>query len=327
MARRHRSGKRKSMTVCIAAVCGASHENGPFVVTAADRMITIGDLEYEPQQTKAVYLATQTVALVAGDMQLHAALIPRVNERIKEHTDDHGGTITVATIADFYAEEFGYHRRVLAEREILVPRGLSFDRFLARQATMSQHQVAEIDNRLASYCIESSAIIAGIDQFGGHIWVVENPGLAHCYNTPYFACIGSGASLAETQFMVKRFDKTWGLAQTIWLAYEAKARAESAGGVGHESDLIIIGRGGQKLPLGDSDKEMLQKLFADVTEKERALAAQCGEAIEDYIRKSSSATGSNEMQQTATTEDAQQEAAKTAKKERKTKPKADRKPA
>jgi 20S proteasome alpha/beta subunit len=309
MARRFRPGK-KSMTVCIAAVCGATHDDGPFVITAADRMITIGDLEYEPNQTKTIYLATQTVALVAGDMQLHAAVAPRVNARIKDYTSDHGGTITVSAIAEFYAEEFGYHRRVMAEREILVPRGLSFDRFLSRQATMSQHQVSEIDNRLASYCIESSAIIAGIDETGGHIWVVENPGIANCYDTPYFACIGSGASLAEAQFMVKGFDKTWSLPQSIWLAYEAKARAESAGGVGHQSDLIIIARGGKRVPLGDTDKDMLWKLFQNVSEKERELAAQCGAAIEEYIRKQTRQDGSESMQHTATSEDAQQEAAK-----------------
>lgn len=322
MRRRSGFGKRKSMTVCIAAVCGVAHEDGPFVITAADRMITIGNLEYEPQQTKAIYLATQTVALVAGDMQLHAAVVPRVDARIKDHTKDHGGTITVATIADFYAEEFGYHRRVLAEREILVPRGLNFDRFLSRQATMSQHQVVEIDNRLASYVVESSAIIAGIDETGGHVWVIENPGVAHCYDTPFFACIGSGASLAESQFMVKRFDKTWSLPQSIWLAYEAKARAEAAGGVGQQSDLIIIGRGGKKIPLGDADKDMLSKLFQHVTEKERDLAEHCVSAIEDYIEQQTHQSKSQDMQQTATSEDAQRDATKSNQRRRAPPPKA-----
>lgn len=303
------------MTVCIAAVCGHSLKEGPFVVTAADRMITIGDMEYEPAQTKTVNLASQTVGLLAGDMQLHAAIVPRVQERINKHADENNGVVNVAIIADFYAEEFGYYRRQLAEREILVPRGLNFDRFLSRQATMSQHQVTEIDNRLAAYSIDSSAIIAGIDATGGHIWVIENPGVASCYDTPFFACIGSGASLAATQFMVKKFEKNWDLPRTLWLAFEAKARAQSAGGVGIQSDVVVIGRGGKKIPLRDTEKDLLAEMYARVTEKEAELAAEAGAAIEEYLRRDSQPEKQPaDMAQSAATETAEESAAAAEKK-------------
>ncbi len=72
------------MTVCIAAVCEAHSGNGPFVVVAADRMITIGELE--PAQTKLINLATRTVALFAGDVQFHAAVVPRVVAWFKDVT-------------------------------------------------------------------------------------------------------------------------------------------------------------------------------------------------------------------------------------------------
>jgi hypothetical protein len=129
------------MTVCIAAVCNYGLNSQPVIVAASDRMITIGELEYEPEQTKTVNLASQTVALVAGDMQLHAAVVPKVYERIRLALLDDPRNINVATIAEFYAEEFAFYRRTRAEREILVPRGLDFDRFLARQSTMAHYQV------------------------------------------------------------------------------------------------------------------------------------------------------------------------------------------
>jgi len=64
------------MTVCIAAVCNFIPDQLPVVICASDRMITIDDLEYEPEQTKIIYMASQTVGLFAGDMQLHAAVVP-----------------------------------------------------------------------------------------------------------------------------------------------------------------------------------------------------------------------------------------------------------
>ena len=97
------------MTVCIAAVCEAHSGNGPFVVVAADRMITIGELEYEPAQTKLINLATRTVALFAGDVQFHAAVVPRVVAWFKD-VGDEGQNITVAKIAELYAEEYACYR-------------------------------------------------------------------------------------------------------------------------------------------------------------------------------------------------------------------------
>lgn len=131
------------------------------------------------------------MALFAGDMQLHASVVPRVHKRIADALHESPGNIDVATIAEFYAEEFAYYRRSLAEREILVPRGLSFDRFLTRQATMAHWQVDELDARLASYYIDSTAIIAGIDPTGAHLFKIDNPGVAMCFDTPFFVCAGA----------------------------------------------------------------------------------------------------------------------------------------
>lgn len=290
------------MTVCIAAVCNMGPTpNSTVVVTASDRMITIGELEYEPEQTKTVYLATQTVALCAGDMQLHAAVVPKVFDRIRKALQDDPRNINVADIAEFYAEEFAFYRRKKAEREILFPRGLDFDRFLARQSTMAHYQVRDLDDALAAYYIDSTAIIAGLDPTGGHIYKISNPGVATCWDTPYFACSGSGEHVASTQFMVAGFDKKWPLAKTVWLTFSAKAKAESAGGVGKQTDLVIVRHGGRISAATEDEKDRLYKLFKQVTEQEAAAALAAVTEIDAYLT-------STERPQTA---DATQHAAPT----------------
>src|SRR5687768_15485010 len=116
------------MTVCIAAICNIGPEKPVAVVTASDRMITIGDIEFEPDQTKLVKLATQTVALLAGDMQVHAAVIPRAIDRLSANPV---GPL-VKDIAEFYASEFAAYRRSLAERELLEPLGLTMDNWISK---------------------------------------------------------------------------------------------------------------------------------------------------------------------------------------------------
>ncbi|OYW55786.1 MAG: hypothetical protein B7Y80_04590 [Hyphomicrobium sp. 32-62-53] len=290
------------MTVCIAAICNAHDETGPIIVTAADRMITIGEIEYEPQQTKAIILASQTVALLAGDMTFHAAVVPRVEERIREDLQEHPDNINVARISEIYAEEFAYRRRRMAEQHILVPRGLDFDRFNSRQNTMAHYQVSNIDNELLAYRTDAIAIIAGLDPTGGHIFVVENPGISHSYDVPSFACIGSGEYLARTQFMVKRYSRSWSFPDAVWITFDAKARAQSAGGVGRETDMYIIMPGGKINPASDSEKEMLNKLFRETREQEDILTRTNGQKISEYIMATLSRSAEQNQEPSSQTE-------------------------
>jgi 20S proteasome alpha/beta subunit len=268
--------RKRPMTVCIAAVCNMGHDDGPAIIAASDRMITMGELEYEPDQAKCIPLASRTLGLLAGDMELHAHVVPIVQRKVLDAIKEDPSNINVGTVAAFYAEEFAYYRRTLAEREILIPRGLDFERFYNRQSIMAHYQVKEIDDTLTSYLVNSSAIVAGLDQTGAHIYKIENPGVARCWDTSFFACIGSGENMASTQFIVSGFEKRWTLPRAAWLVFSAKAKAESSGGVGRKTDLFIIRKEQQIESLNDSDKDKLYDIFKKTTEKER-LAAEDAE--------------------------------------------------
>jgi hypothetical protein len=163
-------------------------------------MITISGLQYEPHQRKVAELAGTTSALFAGDMQLHAAVTPGTAERVAELAKERTGhpMLTVKEIAEIYAQEFAYYRRCLAEREILFPRNMDFEKFHRVQMTMPHYQVRDIDLALAAFAIDSTAIIAGLDHTGAHIYRVRDPGVADSFNIPFFACAGSGKDIAET---------------------------------------------------------------------------------------------------------------------------------
>jgi hypothetical protein len=273
------------MTVCIAAVCNVLPDRKPVVIAASDRMITIGEIQYEPDQTKMIDLASQTIGLFAGDMQLHAGIVVRVKERIAETLHENPANISVAEIAKIYGEEFAYYRRLRAEREILIPRGLDFDRFLSRQATMAHYQVRDIDASLAAYYIDSTAIIAGIDPTGAHIFRITNPGIVECMDTPFFACAGSGEWLATTQFMLARYDKTFAFTRALWLTFAAKAKSEIAGGVGERTDLVVISSGPSTIyRVPEDHKTRLYDLFRRTEKKEQTARYEAEEEIDAFVR-------------------------------------------
>ena len=245
-------------------------------------MITINDIEYEPEQTKIVYLAAQTVGLFAGDMQLHAAVVPRVMARVKLIT----GTILVEEIAEFYAEEFAKYRRARAERQYLTPLNLSVDEFLIKQQNMLQDIAFDLTNKMLHAGISSEAIIAGIDQTGAHIFKIHDPGLATCFDTPFFAASGIGENHATSQFMLAKFEKRWSVEKTIFLTYTAKTRAEAAAGVGKQTDMVLIRPGAIIYAFTQDDLKALDSLLTTVSAKEAAVLDETYEAIKEYVKKS-----------------------------------------
>jgi hypothetical protein len=231
-------------------------------------------------------------------------VIPEVLKRIKDALDDNPANIDVSKIAKFYAEEFAYFRRVRAEREILFPLGLDFDRYLGRQATMAHYQVRDIDARLTAHHIDATAIIAGIDPTGAHIFKIRDPGVAESMDTPNFACAGSGEWLAATQFMLAKYDKTWPFSKALWLTFSAKARSEVAGGVGEKTDLVTIFSPNNIYSANDEQKERLYRIFKNAIAKEGVARAEAEAEIDQYVKSYDRAQAANvDRRQTASTGD------------------------
>ena len=274
--------KGRLLTVCIAASGNIRPGAPPLVIVAADRMITIGDIEYEPDQTKSVLLAGQTVALLAGEMETHAVVCPAVQDSL---TTNPPPDFLNKTIAERYATEFAFYRRYVAEQEILMPLGLTADDFLTRQTAMSHEFVRDVANKLLGHSIDSQAIIAGVDHTGPHIFKIVDPGVAKSFDTPCFAAIGTGSPHAESYLMTTGFHKNFRPSQILYAVFAAKMKAEIASGVGSQTDLLII-RGGTTNPLvrggtfivGATQMQRLRSIY----EKQQTLVRQSEmDAIEE----------------------------------------------
>ena len=215
-----------------------------------------------------LFSATHTIGLFAGDMELHASVVPDIHASIRLNPP---APFLIKDIAARYADLFAKYRRNEAERKLLTPLNLTIDQFIARQSEMSQDVAIDISSKLLTYQINSEAIseaiIAGIDITGGHIYKVIDPGLSVCFDIPFFAASGIGRPHAESQFMLAGFEKQWSLAKTIFLVYTAKTRAEATAGVGKQTDLMIIGPWGI-YSLTPEELEMLRLLLKNKNEKE-----------------------------------------------------------
>jgi hypothetical protein len=241
------------MTICIAAIAG----NG-MIFGASDRMITSGDIEYEPTITEEtrekgaplkVFHVTNSIAVMtAGDASTHSEILQNVLRVVGARiSQDKSNWWNVADVAQLYVDSYDALKLRRSASAILAPMGLNPDTFFSRQTEMADAFIRRITDDLTTYSMpDIETIITGIDRTGAHIYVVHNRTntgccVASCEDTVGFSAIGIGAHHAQSQFMFAGHHKASPIPESIFLIYLAKKRAEVAPGVGEETDMIFAG--------------------------------------------------------------------------------------
>jgi len=106
---------------------------------------------------------------------------------------------------------------------------------------------------------DTGIIIAGIDEIGAHLYSGVDGKLA-CEDAVGFAAIGAGYWHAQSQFMFARYARNASAAKALYLVYAAKKRAETAPGVGSETDMFLMG------PKPGTYDEVKRQVIDDVAE-------------------------------------------------------------
>lgn len=231
------------MTVCIAALINfiyADNALGRAVIAVTDRMLTAGDIEYEPPQFKVAFLRKRIVVLIAGDITVHSEVVNYVQRSLAANPED-----DVETVADLYANNIRKLRTKRAAIEYLAPLGLDIASFMSKQKDMLPQIAYDIANQLQAYRLDVEALVVGCnDDLSAHVFHVDGAGDKTYQHDINFAAIGIGAGHARSQFMFSRYPKIINLYRALPILYTAKRRAEVAPGVGKESDWLLITRDG-----------------------------------------------------------------------------------
>jgi hypothetical protein len=229
-----------------------------MIFGASDRMITTGDIEYEPlltEQTpvrtstlKVIHLSNSIAVMTAGDVSIHSEIIQNLTKTVGARiTQDPSNWWNLGEVTQIYVRYYDDLRRRRAESAILSPLGLSNETFIDRQSGMSSEFIQTITHQLTTFDMPIvEAIITGVDREGSHIYVLNNYNrnrscLVSCADIIGFAAIGSGSHHAESSFMLAGHHRNSPIPDTLFLTYLAKKRAEVAPGVGAETDMIMAG--------------------------------------------------------------------------------------
>jgi hypothetical protein len=273
------------MTVCIGAIfrwnyaAAGPPDIGFAGIAMSDRMITAGDVEYEPNQLKVALITQHVMLMIAGDYTTHSqALRPTLKQFVSSPN------ATPLEVARVYGSQIQSIQRKQAEDHILSPLGLNSDTFLAQQKEMSDAFVTTITAQLQDFRpADVEALIVGIEADGnGNIYIVDSRGSVTSYSDVGFAAIGIGAWHARSRMMQAGFTNQLNFYPALASVFAAKKASEVAPGVGKSTDIHLIFRNGvEKLLPAWHDK--LTTLYERVEADQKTLEASAITELEAFI--------------------------------------------
>lgn len=276
------------VTVCIAAIC----ENDSVVICASDRMLTAGDIEFEPQKSKITLLTNSIIAMIAGDSSLQTDILQMVNVDIAERIKSNPlKWLQISEVADLYVQYYNKIKLKMAENAILAPLNLDSTSFIANQKQMDHQLIEKLVEQMTKFAMEPIEVIfAGIDMAGAHIHVVHNYNFdcrSECRDRVGFASIGIGSRHANSEFMFAGHTGSRMMPETLLLTYSAKKRAEAAPGVGSATDMCFIGPtlGGHYFPKENEDVfKQLKDIYGKAQENIRRSNIKANKEIDKYVQ-------------------------------------------
>jgi hypothetical protein len=267
-------------------------------------MITTGDIQYEPDGRRKLYSLTTSIAIMtAGDTSFLSPVVRALFLQVTRDLEAASNQwLRVSAVVDHYVRLWSEAKAKQAEAVLLAPLSLNRVSFLNQQKTLDTEFVMQMASKLINFEVaQTSAIITGNDDEGTHIYRVDDANI-YDFSTIGFATIGIGERHADSQFMLARHSWNSPLANTLFLAYSAKRRAEIAPGVGKETDLAaIVGLGGYT-DISSDVREALEAEYLAVIAGEEALQSAARgniqSRLDELARRQAQAQQGPESQET-----------------------------
>jgi hypothetical protein len=280
------------VTVCVAAMA----ELGG-VVGASDRMITAGDVQFEPDQGKIWEFTTSIAVMTAGDSSLQTEILLDVYSDVRKRIEaEPTNWWLLKDVAELYSYYYGVAKRKRSERAVLAPLGLTHDSFVSRQSEMIDSFVRMVSTELINFSMPPVAtIITGSDPTGTHIYVVTD-GDIECVDKVGFAAIGIGRWHANSQFMFAQHDGSKPFPETLLLTFAAKKRAEVSPGVGEGTDMFSIGQAlGSYVRIRPDIIGSLEKMYKRTKAANQKAIEKSNEEVRQYVQNLVGTTSPQEV--------------------------------
>jgi hypothetical protein len=209
------------MTLCIAASC--RHENTNMIVLCADMKVGTWAAKAEIGY-KLRWARLNWPAMISGEMSRAIDLVKTFNVHLNSIE------LNSWNVLDAMRYAGNIFREKLADEIVRRNLSVSYEYLKKNKSKFPPPKVLETYTQIGQLDSEAELIITGFVEGEPYIFVVERD----CTVTQRenFACVGTGAYIAEPALYQRRQNRSATLARTIYHTYEAKRLGEIAEGVG-----------------------------------------------------------------------------------------------
>ena len=287
---RAEAGEQKLMTVCVAGLFQWNYGTnevpdwGRAGILLSDRMLTAGDVQYEPNQRKWADIGSNACLAIAGDVSLHSQAIKDTYSQLRGDPQPHPYDVAL-----IYGRAIQAIKRRVSEDLYLAPLGLNTDTLIAQTCEISEGLTNALMERLHGHegaeveaPVVGSSQVLGSSQSHAQIYSVDTKGTVSCMDDIGFAAIGIGSGHAKSLLMQAGYTNIGRLAPAVSLLYGAKRAAEAAPGVGRATDIQVIMRHG-RFPLWPDFQRRLEDLYNEYRSGIERLAWDSIMKLNDYL--------------------------------------------
>jgi hypothetical protein len=252
-------------------------------------MITAGDIQFEPVSPKTLFVTNSIALMASGDSAFHAEVLTDVLRTVVERVErEPENWWTVNDVAALYARVRKEAIRRRAEAAILAPLGMTGESFITLQRSLDPGLVGSLASDLVAFDGPPvSVLIVGVDQnelgVNPHIYTIHNDHFS-CEDLIGFSAIGTGSRHAETSLMLSGHSWRAELPEALLNGYFAKKDAETAPGVGTQTDMFLIGPElGSHTRLADSVVQKLHSEFTRAKAREKRAKSKANAEVKRYV--------------------------------------------
>jgi 20S proteasome alpha/beta subunit len=245
------------MTVCIGTLCSTLENKCDTVIVASDRMVTLGGfMEFEHDSPKITKMTPNCMVLIAGDALRGSKLVEELKSKVVD-TDDIKKIVQEASLA------YVTCRDKQIDSDIFRPRGFTKADFYSNyQQRLLPQITVQLDQLTHQFNFNVEMLIAGVDDSGGHIYSIVNPGGSPIhFNQLGYHAIGSGAIHAMQSLIGFKHSDGKKVENTLFYTYASKRRGEVAPGVGKETDIYII-KHNNIVKVSEQDLGKLEEIYS-----------------------------------------------------------------
>ena len=246
------------MTICV----GVLAAGGRSIVCVADKAATYGDeIQWDANETKIVPLekASGVVALIAGSDAYIGPVLRGLN------TVGFGNDLQ--RLLDISGRVYSEMVEKVVTASFLTPRLLKRSEYIrAISGPQINPYFEELADDIAELEVECDMLLCGFDKHREAFLVDIGDGeLPTDVTHDGFAAVGCGYDKAISRLLLSEWKLSYPVERVLFDAFDAKANAEIAVGVGHEWDAIILTSDHKRHEVPKDIKDLIESAWAKWT--------------------------------------------------------------